>query len=56
MKNTVDVIKSRIDETEDGISELEDKVEKKFPERARKGNKTQKNQGWVKGTAGQHEM
>ena len=35
--NTVEGIKSRLDEAEDRISELEGKVEKKHPERARKG-------------------
>ena len=39
MKNTIEGIKSRLHETEDWISELEDKVEKKHPERARKGKK-----------------
>ena len=42
LKNTVEGIKSRLDEAEDGISELEEKVEKKYPERARNGKEAQK--------------
>ena len=42
MKNTVEGMKSRFDETEDWITEVEDKVEKKHPERARKGKEAQK--------------
>ena len=53
--NTVEGIKSRLDEGEDWISELEDKVEKKFPQGATKGKKIQKEWRGVKGTAG-HEM
>ena len=41
MKNTVEEIKSRPDEAE-WISKLEDKVEKKHPERPRKGKEAQK--------------
>ena len=40
MKNTGEGIKSRLDEAEDKISELKDKIEKNTPERARKGKKT----------------
>ena len=40
--NTVEGMKSRLDEAGDRISELEDKVEKKNPERARKGKEAQK--------------
>ena len=40
MNNTVEGIKSRLDEAEDKISELKDKIEKNTPERARKGKKT----------------
>ena len=39
MENTLEGIKSRLDETEDHISELEDKVEKKHPDRAIKQTK-----------------
>ena len=43
LKNTVEGIKSRLDEAEYWKSELEDKVEKKkHPERARKGKEAQK--------------
>ena len=35
-------MKSRLDKAEQQISELEDKVEKKHPERARKGKEAQK--------------
>ena len=34
MENTVERIKSRLDEAEDPIRGLEDNVEKKFPDRA----------------------
>ena len=40
LKNTIEGIKNRLDE--DRISELKGKVEKKNPERARKGRETQK--------------
>ena len=42
LKNTVEGMKSRPDEAEGRISELEDKVEKKHPDRARKGKEGQK--------------
>ena len=41
MKNTIEGINSRVDEADVWISELEDKVEKKHPERARKGKEVQ---------------
>ena len=41
LKNTVEGMKSRRDEAEDWISELEDKVEKKNPERTRIGEEGQ---------------
>ena len=44
IKNTLEGITSRLDEAEDQISELQDKVEKKHPDRARKGKETQKEQ------------
>ena len=56
MKNTTEGIKSRLDKAEDQIGEMEDKVEKKCPERARKVKEAQKKQIGVKGNAGQHEM
>ena len=48
-KNTEEGIKNRLHEAQDPISDLEDKVEKKPAERARKGKKTQKEQRGVKG-------
>ena len=60
MNNTISEIrktggnKSRLEESEDKISKLEDMIEKKLLERARKGKKTE--QRGVKGTAGQCEM
>ena len=42
MKNTVEGIKSSLDEVEYQISKTEDKAEKKFPDRATKVKKTQK--------------
>ena len=42
VKKTVQGIKGRLDEQKIRISNLEDKVEKKHPERARKGKETQK--------------
>ena len=42
LKNTVEGMKSRLDEPEGQIRELVDKVEKKHPERARKGKEAQK--------------
>ena len=42
MKNTLEGIKSRLDETEDQISELEDEVEKKHLMTATQRKKTQK--------------
>ena len=42
LKNTVEGIKSRLNEAEVWFSKLEDKVEKKHPERARKGKEAQK--------------
>ena len=42
LKNTVEGIKSRLDEADNRICQLEDKVEKKHPERARKGKEAQK--------------
>ena len=42
LKNTVEGIKSRLDEAEVGISELKDRVGNKNPERARKGKEAQK--------------
>ena len=56
LKNTVEGIKSKQGEACDWISELEDKVEKNLPERARKGKKTQKEWRRVTGTVGQHEI
>ena len=44
LKNTVEVIKRRLDEAKDWISGLEDKVKKKLPERARTGTNTKKNE------------
>ena len=41
-------MKSRLDEAEDRISELEDKVGKKHPERARKGKRLRKNEEAVR--------
>ena len=41
-KNTVEGIKSRLNEAEEWISKLEDKVEEKYPERAREGKEAQK--------------
>ena len=41
-KTTLEGITSRLYEAEDQISELEDKVEKKHPDGARKGKETQK--------------
>ena len=41
MKNTVEGMKSRLDEAEDWISKLEDN-EKKHPQRAREGEEAQK--------------
>ena len=35
-------MKSRLDEAEDWISKLEDKLEKEHPERAKKGKEAQK--------------
>ena len=40
--NTVEGIKSRLDEAEHWTSELEDKVEKKTAQRATKGKEAQK--------------
>ena len=42
LKDTVEGIKSRLHEAEDRISELGAKVEKKHPERVRKGKEAQK--------------
>ena len=56
VKKTVQGIKGRLDEQKIRISNLEDKVEKKHPERARKGKETQKEQRGVKGNSGRHEM
>ena len=42
LKYTVEGIKTRLDEAEDQTSELDDKVEKKHPGRARKGKEAQK--------------
>ena len=42
MKNTLEGIKSMLDETEDQISELEDKAEKKHKFRETKWKKIQK--------------
>ena len=55
-QKTLEGITSRLDEAEDQISELQDKVEKKHPDRARKGKETQKEQTGSKGAARQHEM
>ena len=55
LKNIVEGIKSRPDEAEDWISQMEDKVEKKFPERTRKGKIMQKEWIGVQGPAGQYE-
>ena len=41
-RNTVEGMKSRLDEAEDRISQLEKKIEKKHPERARKAKQAQK--------------
>ena len=40
IKNTLEGITSRLDEAEDSVRTLEEKVEKKHPERARKGKET----------------
>ena len=42
VKNKVEGIKSRLNGAEDPISDLENKVEKENPERARKGKEAQK--------------
>ena len=44
IKNALEGITSKLDEAENWISKLEDKVEKKHPERARKGKEAQKNE------------
>ena len=44
MKNTVEGIKSRLDEAEDRISELEDKVEKNTQKEQEKQKKLRKNE------------
>ena len=55
LKNIVEGIQSSLDEAEDWISELDDKVEKKHPEWARKGKEAQKQWRGIKWNAGQHE-
>ena len=55
LKNTVEGIKSRLNEAEDQFSVLEEKVEKQHPEWARKGKEAQKEWRGIKGNAGQHE-
>ena len=55
IKNTLEGVTSRLDETQDRISELKNKYIKKLPERARKGKKTQKERRGVKRNAEQHE-
>ena len=55
-KTTLEGITSRLYEAEDQISELEDKVEKKHPDGARKGKETQKERTGGMGNARQHEM
>ena len=42
LMNTVEGIKSRLDEAEGGISELEDKVEKNTQKEQEKGKEAQK--------------
>ena len=44
MKNTVEGMKSRLDEAEDRISELEDKVEKNNQKQEEKENRLRKNE------------
>ena len=55
LKNTVEGIKSRLDEAEVQISKLEDKVEKKNQNEQENEKRYRKNEE-VKGNAGQHEM
>ena len=54
-QKTLEGITSRLDEAEDQISELQDKVGKKHPGRARKGKETQKERTSGKGSVRQHE-
>ena len=53
MKNTAEGIKSRIDEAKD---QIRGQGRKKFPDRASKQKKTQKEQKGFKGAAGKHEL
>ena len=55
LNNTVEGINSRLDEPENWISDLEDKVEKNHPGRAAKRKKNFKKWGELKKHFGQHE-
>ena len=55
LKNKAEGIKSRLDEAEYQISELEDKVERNTQKSKTKRKNNQKYQRGIKGTAGQYE-
>ena len=56
MNNTLEGIKSRLDEAEYLISELENKIEKNSQTEQKMEKKTKKVGRQYKGAAGQHEM
>ena len=55
LKNTVKWITTSLDEAEDLISELEDRVAKNFTERATKWKQIKKESRGFEGASGQHE-